>query len=112
MIQSALNSTLSYYILLGRPIFSEGMQPIMREKQFSDTQVDIQPIIENGGSLLGLLLLLVSWKRHNLADNLTVMAVMDILIGILALHVPEMTSFAWAVAYSAIFGFTDGSSLF
>ncbi|WAR01622.1 hypothetical protein MAR_008180 [Mya arenaria] len=42
---------------IGRPIFSEGMQPIMKEKGFSQTKVDIQPFIENGGALLGLLLL-------------------------------------------------------
>ena len=92
---------------IGRPIFSEGMQPIMEEKGFSDIKVDIQPLIENGGSFVGLLGLLV-WKTHNLGANLAVMAVMDILIGLLALHVPEMTTFAWAAAYSAIFGFTEG----
>ncbi|XP_052799040.1 uncharacterized protein LOC128230638 [Mya arenaria] len=91
----------------GRPIFSEGMQPIMEEKGFSQIKVDIQPFIENGGALLGLLLLLC-WKRHDLPGNLAVLAAMDALIGILSLHVPEMTSYAWAAAYSAIFGFTDG----
>ena len=77
----------------GRPIFSEGMQPYLEEKKFTETQVDIQPFIENGGSLLGLLALLF-WRRQNLADNLTVMAAMDILVGILALHVPELTVYA------------------
>jgi len=66
-----------------------------------------QPFIENGGSLLGLLLLLC-WRRHDLPGNLAVLAAMDGLVGILALHVPEMSSYAWAVAYSAIYGFTDG----
>jgi len=31
-----------YALLTGRPIFSEGMQPIMEEKGFTDTRVDIQ----------------------------------------------------------------------
>ena len=84
------------------------MQPIMTEKGFSQTKVDIQPIIENGGSLVGLLALLV-WKTHNLGANLAMMAAVDLFIGLLALHVPEMTSYAWAVVYSAIFGFTEGT---
>ncbi|WAR01614.1 hypothetical protein MAR_008172 [Mya arenaria] len=75
---------------IGRPIFSEGMQPSMEEKGFSQTKVDIQPFIENGGALLGLLLLL-GWKKHDLPWNLAVLVAMDTLIGILALHVPEMT---------------------
>jgi len=29
-------------MLTGRPIFSEGMQPIMEEKGFTGTQVEIQ----------------------------------------------------------------------
>ena len=83
------------------------MQPYLEEKKFSENQVKIQPLIENGGSLLGLITLLF-WRRHSMAASLTVMAAMDILVGILAFLVPELSIYALALAYSAIFGFTDG----
>ena len=116
------------FLLSGRPIFSEGVQPMIIERRYEDIElkVKLQPLIENIGALIGLgcLLLIPSNKSklaslkeplhstailHDLAQNLTILAVLNIAIGLLCMHMPSVKSYPLTLIYSAVFGFTEGS---